>query len=418
MNHLPRSFFLLTVSFICADQLCKAEEWNRFRGPNGAGVSDATTVPAEWTEDDYNWVIDLPGSGHSSPIVWGTRIFVTAADDGSETRSLQCLNLTDGSEIWRQNVPFELYKKHKNNSFASSTPAADSEHVYVLWQSKTSSPLIAYTHVGKKVWEYDLGPYLHGQGAATSPIVYEDAVFVANDHKPDSFLIALNRKTGEKLWKIEREGQRACYGTPCVNSPVDRPAEIIFSHCYEGIIGVDPKSGRQNWHIDVFGRASQRALGSPVIAGDFVVASSGGVNGDRQVVVVNPHQSGNEVTVEEVYRLLRQTPHVPTPLVYRDWMFLWSDTGIATCVERDSGEIVWQKRIGGNFFSSPICVNGKLYCVDLKGEVVVIAASDEYELLSRNPLGYPTRATPAVSSGTLLVRTESKLFSIGGPASN
>ena len=239
-------------------------------------------------------------------------------------------------------------------------------------------------------------------------------MLAAHDHKADSFLVAVDRMTGKERWKIPREGKRACYGTPCINTPKDRPAEIIFSHCYEGIVGVDPKTGHQNWHIDVFGRASQRALGSPIIAGDLVVASSGGVGGERQVVVVKPQLTDDKVVVKEAYRVVRQAPHVPTPLVYRDWMFLWSDTGIATCVERNSGKIVWQKRIGGNFYSSPICIDGKLYCIDLDGTVVVIAASDNYELLSRNSLGQPNRATPAVSNGALIIRTESQVISIGG----
>lgn len=402
-----------TVTTLIAES-AGADEWNRFRGPNGNGVSDATTVPVEWTNKDYNWTVDLPGVGHSSPIAWGNLLFVTSADDKAKTRTLQCLNVSDGKEVWRKDISFEPYKQQKNNSFASSTPTADADHVYVLWHSKVSSPLLAYDHAGNKVWEYDLGPYLHGQGGATSPIVYQNSVFIAHDHKDDSFLVAVDRMTGQERWKIPREGKRACYGTPCINTPKDRPDEVIFSHCYEGIVGVDPKSGNQNWHIDVFGRASQRALGSPIIAGDLVVASSGGVGGERQVVVVKPQISDNKVTIEEAYRVIRQAPHVPTPLVYKAWMFLWSDGGIATCVERRSGKVVWQKRVGGNFYSSPICIDGKLYCVDLDGEVVVVAASDEYELLARNSLESPSRATPAVSNGALIIRTESQVISIGG----
>ncbi len=339
---------------------------------------------------------------------------MTSADEQAKTRSVLCLRLSDGKTVWRKDVPLTPYRKHKNNSFASNTPATDENHVYVLWQSRQSSPLIAYTHAGEKVWEYDLGPYLHGQGGATSPIVFGDLVLVANDHKSDSYLLAVDRMTGKERWKIDREGKRACYGTPCVNEPAGRPAEIIFTHCFEGIIGVDPKTGRQNWHIDVFGRASQRALGSPVIAGQFVVASSGAAGGERQVVVVDPKQTDDGIAVEEVYRIKRQAPHVPTPLVFRNWLFLWSDQGIVSCIDRHGGKVVWQKRVGGNFFGSPVCIDGKLYAVDLEGTVVVLSASDRYELLARNPLGRPSRATPAVAVGRLLVRTESHVFSSGG----
>lgn len=392
----------------------EAENWNRFRGPNGTGISPAKTIPIEWTKNECNWTVTLAGRGHASPVSWGSRVFVASADEKKKIRILQCLDSSSGKELWRKDIPFEPYRLQKNNSFASSTPTVDADHVYALWHSRVASPLIAYDHSGQKVWEFDLGPYLHGQGGATSPITCGDLVVVANDHRDDSFLLAVDRLTGQERWRIPREGKRACYGTPCINRPGDRPAEVIFSHCYEGIIGVDLKTGHQNWHIDVFGQASQRALGSPIVAGDLVIASSGGIGGKRQVVGVRPQQSDGQISVKEAYRLIRQAPHVPTPLAYRRWLFLWSDAGIATCVERDSGKVIWQKRIGGNFFSSPICIDGKLYCVDLDGDVVVIAASNTYELLGRSSLGFPSRATPAVSNGTLLIRTESQLFSIGG----
>lgn len=410
----PAIALMLWACSVCFSDPILAENWNRFRGPNGSGISSATTIPVEWDQNDYNWTVSLAGKGHSSPVCWESRIFVTGADEETKTRTLQCLDVHRGEELWRSDIPFEPYRLQKNNSFASSTPAVDTDHVYVLWQSREESPLIAYDHSGNKVWQFDLGPYRHGQGGATSPVTHGDLVIVANDHQAGSFLLAVDRMTGKERWRIPREGKRACYGTPCINFPAERPAEVIFSHCYEGIIGVDVASGHQNWHIDVFGRASQRALGSPIVAGDLVIASSGGIGGDRQVVAVRPQRSGKGVEATEAYRIIRQSPHVPTPLVYRDWLFLWSDSGIATCAERETGKVVWQKRIGGNFFSSPICIDGKLLCVDLDGNVVVISASDDYQLLARNSLGLPSRATPAVSNGALLIRTESQLFSIGG----
>lgn len=417
MAHLSSqsSFFVAAVLTLAAlTQSAVAQEWTRFRGPNGSGISDATTVPVKWTAADFNWKAKLPGKGVSSPVVWGDQLFVTSADGQAKTRSLICLNTTDGSIKWSKESKFDSYKKHKNNSYASSTPAVDADHVYVLWHSKKASPLIAFDHAGNKVWEYDLGPYLHGQGGAASPIVHEGSVFVANDHKNDSFLVAVNRKTGQEQWKIPREGKRACYTTPCIFSPAGRPAEIIFSHCFEGIIGVDTKTGKTNWHMDVFGRASQRALGSPVVSDKLVIASSGGVAGDKQVVAVSPTGSAADVKATEAFRLTRQAPHVPTPLIYKDWMFLWSDAGIVSCVMKDTGKNVWQKRIGGNFFCSPICINGKLYCTSLDGEVVVLDASADSEILARNDLGQPSKATPAVSGGVLYIRTESQVVSIGG----
>ena len=411
MSPFSRYVIGLTVLISVACIVAEAQEWTRFRGPNGSGISDVKTVPVHWTNKDYNWVADLPGRGHSSPVIWGDKLFVTSCDEKSAARHLLCISTADGSIAWSNDFKFTSYKKHKNNSYASSTPCVDEYFVYVAWHSKKSSPLIAFTHEGEMVWEYELGPYLHGQGGAASPIGYGDLIIMANDQKQPSYLVALDRMTGEERWKIPRQGKRACYGTPCVFAR-DGSDELIFSHCFEGIIGVDPNSGKQNWHIDVFGRSSQRALGSPIIAGDLVIATSGAANGDRQLVAVRPGTAAADIT--EAYRATRGTPHVPTPLVYKDWLFLWSDQGIATCLDKGTGKVLWQKRVGGNYFSSPICIDGKIYCVDRDGKVVVIAASNRYELVAKNDLLDPSKATPAVSDGRMYIRTEAKLFSIGG----
>lgn len=391
-----------------------AQEWTRFRGPNGSGVSKATTVPVKWTEDDYNWSIKLPGIGHSSPVIWGDKLFITSADVDAGKRFLLRINTSDGSHAWAEEFEFQKYRRHNNNSFASNTPAVDEDRVYVLWQSPQSSSLVALDHQGQRLWQHDLGAYKHGQGGGTSPIVYQDKVIVCNDQKQPSFLLAVDRETGEPLWKVPRKGKRACYATPCIFEPQGRPAEIVFSHCFEGICGVDPRTGKQNWTINVFGTFAQRAVGSPVIAGDLIIANSGAKAGGKNVVAVRPTVADKGVKVEEVYRVSRTAPHVPTTLAYGNWLFLWNDDGVVTCIDVKTGKTVWQKRIGGNYFGSPICVNGKLYAVDLEGNVVVMSASGNPEVLARNPLGEPSRATPAVSGGRLYVRTYSKLFSIGG----
>ena len=283
---LSRNFLLLLVAFDFASGFAIAENWPRFRGANGSGVSRSDAIPSEWTEDDYRWVAELPGTGNSSPVIWDGRVFVTAADEDSLLRVLMCFDADSGQELWRAEFPFVKYKKHKNNSYASSTPAVDDRHVYQLWHSKEDTVLIAYGHDGEESWRASLGPYLHGQGGATSPIVVGDLVVAAHDHKSDSFLLAVNRLSGETVWKVPRAGKRACYSTPCVRTTESGRLEIVFVHCYEGVIGVDAETGRENWHLDPFGRASQRALASPVAVGNLVIVGSGAVGGERQVVAI------------------------------------------------------------------------------------------------------------------------------------
>ena len=392
-----------------------ADNWPRFRGTNGLGIAEASTIPAEWSEDDFRWATNLPGTGHSSPVIWGKRVFVTSADQSASKRFVSCYSTGDGSEIWKKTVDYKSYKSHKNNSQASNTPAVDADHVYVLFQSKAGSPLIAFDHDGEQKWTYELGPYLHGQGGGTSPIVVGDLVVVCNDHKSPSFLVAINRKTGKEVWKKPREGKRACYATPCVFRPIDGPEQLVFSHCFEGIVGVDPKSGDQLWHVDVFGTHSQRAVGSPIQFGDLVLANSGGLGGEKNSVAVKIETSGTKSKATEAYRFRNsKSPHVPSLIVCNGRLFLWTDQGVVVCADAKSGKELWQARVGGNYFSSPVCINGLLYNHSVDGEMVVIGTGDKYEEIARNPIGESSHATPAVGDGKLFVRTPTRLIAIGG----
>ena len=395
-------------------QYAAAEDWPRFRGVNGQGVS-STPAPAEWTDRHRRWSVELAGAGHGSPAIYQGKVFVQAAQDAR--RSVMCIDASSGQQLWRQDVPYKSYKKHRNNSFASSTPAVDDEHVYVLWQSREASPLTAYTHDGEKKWVYDLGPYLHGQGAGTSPIVAGNLVVVCNDHSKGSFLLAVDRQTGREIWKIPRQGKRACYATPCIRPLPDGGHEIIFSHCFEGVIGVDPATGKTRWHVDVFGRFPQRAVGSPILWDQLVVASSGAALGEKNVVVVRAANG----QAAQVAKIGRSAPHVPTPLVYRGTLFLWSDAGIVTAYgaaeagASSGGELpkIWQQRVGGKYYSSPICVGGKLYNIDETGTVVVLDAGERFQLLAKNELNQTTRASLAAADGVIFVRTQTHLLAIG-----
>ncbi|MGY8768653.1 MAG: outer membrane protein assembly factor BamB family protein [Pirellulales bacterium] len=413
-----RTLFLFAFCAILSSvniDICSAQDWTRFRGPNGSGISEATTVPTKWTDDQYNWKVDLPGEGHSSPVIWKDRIFLTSADSQDLTRHLLCLSTKDGSVLWQQKSSFSKYKVHKINTYASNSLAVDDKFVYVLWQTREESSISALTHDGLPVWSIPLGDYKSGHGTGSSPIVFNDTVIIGNDHDgSSSFLLALDRNTGKEKWKVPRLSDRACYSTPCVFEQKGRRTEIIFTHSFRGITGIDAESGNVNWEIDVFGRHAQRAVGSPVIYKDMVIGSSGFTTAEKNVVIVKPTGSGKQSSVEEVYRLFKSVPHIPTPLVHQDLLYLITDTGILSAYEADSGNTVWQKRLGGNFFSSPICINGYLYCTDVDGKVSVLKTGDEFELVSEQDLGEDTRSTPAVSGGVLYLRTRSTLFSLGG----
>lgn len=409
------------VLLACCVQLTIAQEWTRFRGPNGTGESEAKGILATWTEADYNWKATLPGIGHSSPVLWGEKLFLLSADPNSATRYILCLGADDGKEIWRREFKSDAHHLHPRNSFASCSPAVDDERVYVAWSTPDKSTVKALTHDGEDAWEIQLDPFVGMHGFGGSPMVYKDLLVLnmmslespeqlpkAQDYKKvgDAYVIALDRKTGETRWKTPRDSDVAGYSVPCVFTNADGRDELVCCASGNDVFSLNPEDGKLNWSVDAF---SMRAVSSPVIAGGLIFGSTGSGGGGNYVVAVTP---GKQAAIK--YEIKQQAPYVPTPVARGDLLFLWSDGGVASCIDAPSGDTVWQKRIGSNFSGSPVRVGDKIYCIDEQGVVHVIAAEKEFKLLGKNPLGEPSRATPSVARGQMFLRTESQLISIGG----
>lgn len=416
------SFFILPVH---------GQEWTRFRGPNGNGGSEAAWIPTQWTKQDYNWNVELPGIGHSSPVIWGDRIFLmSAAEDGTAQYAI-CVHADDGQHIWQREEPMRPYHVHARSSLASSSPAVDDRHVYVVWTSGAALPpaegkqrtcvadqttLVALTHDGDEVWRRDLGAYESNHGFGTSPIIYNDLVILSKLPKATESgldtgsycsVFAMDRMTGETRWETSRNpGQKTSYSVPCVFNPPDGRPQLVSCSTVHGMFALDITTGEELWTIDVF---RMRTVSSPFVAGGLVFGATGSGRGGNYVVAVRPGQRP-----EVAYEVTTQAPYVPTSVPYEDLLFLWSDKGIVTCVKTASGEVVWKKRVGGNYSGSPVRAGNAIYCVSEDGEVVAVAASDKYELLGRSQLDKPSRSTPAVSGGRMYLRTYSHLFSIGG----
>jgi outer membrane protein assembly factor BamB len=392
-----------------------AQEWPRFRGPNGSGVS-AATLPVRWTDKDYNWKVKLPGTGHSSPVLWGERLFVTCAEEDTGKRLLVCLRAADGERLWLRDFPGEKHGKHADNSFASSTPAVDERRVYVCWGGPKDYLVAALDHDGKEVWRTDLGSFRSGHGFGPSPIVHEDLLVVPNDQDGRSSLVGLESATGKVRWQIPRKS-KATYTTPCVRQPKGRPAELIFSNYEHGITSLDPKTGQVNWEMDVFDKGHiETGIGSPIVAGDLVLGTCGWLGVRQEVVAIRPPAPGADGKPQEVYRLTRSAPLCTTPLAAGDLLFLWSDQGMVTCADTATGQVHWRERVAGSYYASPVCAGNYLYNVSRDGDVVVLAASKKYELAVRNTLGEGSHSTPAIAGGRMYLRTFTQLISIGGPA--
>ncbi len=399
---------LWLASAMSGQRLCRAQDWPRFRGPNGSGVS-SWRFPTRWTEKDYAWQVDLPGQGHSSPVIVGTRLFLTTGkEDGS--RLVLCLDARSGRMLWQRRFPGQTHRKHRLNTFASATPAADRERVFVIWATPKHYWVRALSHQGEVLWERDLGPYKSGHGHGVSPVVYQDLLIVPNEQEGPSRLVALDCATGEEKWSLPRDS-RTTYSTPCVYRAPGHPPALVFTNWHYGITAHDPATGRMLWQAQVFGRPDiETAIGSPITAGGLVIGTCGWLGRTVHLVAVRPQMRNGTWHVETVYHLRRGAPLTTTPVAAAGLLFAWSDQGIATCCELATGKVVWRRRVGGNYYGSPIYAGGALYAISADGEAVVLAAERRFRVLGRMDLGQPSNSTPAVAHGRLYLRTVSRLF--------
>jgi outer membrane protein assembly factor BamB len=430
MRHVTRSLLLCALALIAGGSPLVAQEWTRFRGPNGQGISDAKTIPVEWKKSDFNWKVELPAGGHSSPVLWGDKVFLTCADDAKTAeRQVVCLQAADGKILWTRKYSSTFHRKHPLNSFASATPAVDEERVYVAWSTPEAYTLLALDHAGKELWQQKLGGFVSQHSCGTSPVVFEDLVILGNEQddvdkvdmnmKGNSSLVALDRKTGEIRWQTPRRSDLVAYSTPCLYEPKGGPTQLIFNSKAHGMTSIDPHSGQVNWEISQVAGGpllTMRSVSSPVLTGEFITATCGQGNGGNYLVAIRPGDPKAGREPQRVYRVEQKegAPYVPTPIAKGNLLFLWGDGGIVSCLDSRSGKLIWTKRVGGNFYGSPVCVNDKLYAVSSKGQVVVLAASAKYDLLARNELDDICHSTPAVAGGRMYVRTYKHLFSVGG----
>lgn len=402
--------------FVALSSMAHGQEWTRFRGPNGTGVAAASAnrIPVQWGEDDAAWKTRLPGHGHSSPVVWGDRVFLLSAAPSDATQHVLCLNTGTGQTMWQRTYESQSHHLHARNTFASSTPAVDRDRLYVVWSTPEQLTLKALDHEGSQVWTKDLGSWTSQHGFGTSPMLYGDLVILFNSQQAEqldpgqergqSFMMAFERQTGRLRWKQPLNTTRVCYGTPCIYRPEGGEPQLICHNTGDGIFSLDPNTGRRNWSVDVF---EKRTVSSPIVVGDLMFGTNGSGGGGNYLVAVRAGHSP-----KEVYRIRRQAPYVSTPVAHRDLVFLFHDRGIASCVRASDGERLWQERLSRSFSGSPVRVEDRLYCIDDDGVVIVLAAKDEFEELARNPLGEPSRSTPAIAGGRMFLRTVSHLTCI------
>jgi outer membrane protein assembly factor BamB len=351
-------------------------------------------------------------------VVWGDRVFVTSVDEKTLAGTVLCVSAADGRELWRQQHSLAKVPMNTLNSYASATPALDGEYVYVVWPGIEETTLAALTFDGKEAWTVKLPGVRARHGMGNSPITCGDLVILTREQDKGFGDIrgawyALDRRTGQVRWRYEHpENANASYSTPCLFEDGQGRSRLIFTSNSHGVAGVDPGTGKVLWKTPA--SLPRRVVSSPVIAGEMIIANCGeGGNGIRMAAVKPP--AGDSTVGTEVYGLDRGiVSYVPTPVVHDGLLFLFHDGGKVSCLRMGTGEVVWSEKPAGRYYGSPVCVNGRLYCMTVDGEVVVLRAGPKYELLAVNSLDEKSHATPAVANGRMYLRTFSHLICLGG----
>ena len=402
----------LCASAVSAD----SPGWSHFHGPSSEGYVSAGSIPNQWSDADYKWRRKLGSTDVGSPVVSQGKVFYLVSNPEKQTIAVEAVSLASGKLLWSKPYPHPDHHLHRRNTFASSTPAVDGNDVIVAWSNPQHTLLKCFDLDGNEVWSRDFGTWQSQHGFGTSPRIFGAVVLLfnsqqANQLKPgdvagQSRMIAVDRKSGETLWETNLETTRTCYGVPAVYEPAGGAAQIIDANTGNGMFGLDAKSGKLLWNLNVF---EMRCCSSPIIVDDIAIGSSGSGGGGNHLVAVRIPKTAGEKP-EQVYRVDRGAPYVPTPVLKDGRLFLISDKGgIASCVDAKTGREIWTERIGGNFGASPIVVGDSLLIISLDGQATLLAAKDEFKLLGEVDLGGPVGATPAYVDGNLLLRVGDEL---------
>jgi len=401
-----------------------AGDWPTWRGPTGYGVSEEKGLPVEWDrEKNVRWHVPLPDRGNSTPIVLGNRVFITQAVEKEGWRGLMCFDRKDGKLMWKTGVTYtEKEPTHSTNPYCSASPATDGERVIA---SYGSAGLYCYDLKGNELWHRDLGPQIHIWGNAASPVIYGDLCIQNVGPGERTFLVAMNRKTGETIWQHDEPGGKSgeagntewtgSWTTPIVIH-INGRDELVMSFP-KRVVAVDPKTGRELWTCSGLGPLvyTSPIWSDPGDDGVGVIVAMSGYGGPA--LAVKPGGAGDVTDTHRLWHTTRVKQRIGSGVIVGKHVYIHNDPGVAQCIELETGNIVWEQRLKGEgdevtSWSSMLLSEDKLYCVNHAGDTFVLRATPEFELLSTNPLGERTLASHAVSNGAVFVRTYRALWCI------
>jgi outer membrane protein assembly factor BamB len=417
-----------------------AGNWPQWRGPDGSGISTEKNLPSEWSPTkNIKWKTPIDGRAHSSPIVWGNRVFLTTAIEGAEvpgakavkhtfdgkdfvhpdsiganrkhTFKVVCLERDSGKILWQstawEGTPYD--DRHRKSSYAASTPATDGKMVYAFFGTEG---LYAFDYKGKLAWKADIGKLGSlGMGTATSPILFDNHVIVQADDEnvEGSFIVALDKKTGKEVWKTPRKVQTS-WSTPLLVRAGSR-AELITSGT-EFIVSYDPATGKELWrHKGV----ESNAIPSPVANNEMVYLVAG--YPAKIALAIRLGQNGDLTDTPNVpWKYAKGTAYVPSPILYGDYLYLTTDRGILTCIDAKTGEVKYEGGripVPATFTASPVAFEGKILMTSEDGDTFILKSGPKHEVLGTNSLGEAVYASPAIADGRIYIRGEKHLYAIG-----
>lgn len=406
-------YSLLSFVFIAwtAFDLSAAEPWPAFRGPRSDGVSRETVpFPLQWSPtENIAWATALPGAGHSSPVIWGDRIFVTSCIEKTGERLLICLNRA-GKVEWQKSVlQAKLERKHKLNSYASSTPVTDGRHLWLTFLDQPHIRVACFDVAGNQVWQVSPGRFNSPHGFCSSPILYQNLVIVNCDQDDqEAFLVAFDKGTGKEVWRTDRPNRTRSYCVPLIVEAAGKTQMVLTgSKC---TASYDPATGKQYWIIQ---GPTEQFVASVVYADDVFMVTGGFP--EHHILGVRPDGQGDVTSTHILWRTTKATSYVPSPVAYQGLFFIVSDEGIGSCFDPKSGQRFWSERIGKHQSASLVAAGGYVYVLDDSGTTYVLRAGKKFDIVAKNELKEACYATPALSEGRIYIRTASRLVCIAAP---
>jgi len=358
--------------------------------------------------ENVAWKVAIPGKGHSSPIVWGDRVYLTTCIEATGERKLLCLDRKDGHPLWEQTiVTVPLEGKHGLNSFASSTPVTDGKHVWIAFQEGHTFSAYCYDVEGKLAWRVSPGEFHSKHGFCSSPLLYKDMVIFNGDQDAVAYIVALDQATGKERWRADRPNKTRSYVPPVIFEAGGKTQLVLSgSLC---VTSYDPDTGKLIWIID---GPTEQFVASMVCTEDVFFITGGFP--EWHVLGIRPDGEGNVTKTHILWRDKGQEicSYVPSPVAWGANFFIASDAGTATCFEAKTGKRLWKEKLSRHISASPVAAGGLLYFPDDAGTTHVLKAGGTFELVAKNDLGEACYASPALSRGRLYLRTAKSLYCI------